>query len=88
MRVRFRRSVSGIYAGVSLSQYSPGVVYGVDEVTGARLLDMGAQFVGPEAADSEPILTNEQLLGGVTVIQSDAADRQPRKRIQTKRRGW
>ena len=84
MRVRFRHPVSGVYAGIKLSQYSPGVVYEVPDNVGDRLRMMGAELAGPGASDGEPLLTDEQLTGGVTVFQSEAADRRPRKRMRAR----
>ena len=86
MRVRFRQSVTGIYGGIKLSQYLPGMVYEVPDAIGFRLLAMGAELIGPDTTDTEPLLTDEQLIGGVNVIQAEAADRPRRRRIPGRRR--
>ena len=82
MRIRLRKPLSGISSGVSLGRFIPGVVYDVDPAIGAELMSWGAEVVPSD----EPILSDEQLIGGVTVIQAEAADHPPQKRKHAKRR--
>ena len=87
MRVRILRQSSGIIEGVSLSALHPGVMYDVSEPVATFLVTTGAAFF--MASDQpavvvplgNPHLTDEQLFGGVTVLQRDkAADRPPRRK--------
>ena len=84
MHVRLRKPLAGIFAGIALSRFAAGVIYEVDTALGAQLVSWGADIVPASTSavvisPQEPLLTDEQLTGGVTVIQSDAAD-QPHKR--------
>ncbi len=88
MRVRLRRALSGISGGISLSQFVPGIIYDVDPRTASQLISMGAEFVSSTTPalvvplEDKPTLTDEQLTGGVTVIQPMdlAADQPPSRR--------
>ena len=85
MRVRLRVPIAGIAHGVSLSAFIPDVIYDVDPEVGNHLVMRGAEEItdsestglGPVNDDSS--LTEDQLTGGVTVIQSVGHDR-PRRR--------
>jgi len=92
MRIRLRKPLSGISAGIGLSRFIPGVIYEVTRAVGAELVSWGAEIVPASTRGvvlplgEEPLLTDEQLTGGVTVIPADAADHPRHKRIPARRR--
>jgi hypothetical protein len=92
MRIRLRKALSGISAGISLSRFMPGIIYEVDPATGALLLSWGAEDIPASESTvaiplaDEALLSDEQLTGGVTVIQAEAADHPRHRRILRRRR--
>ena len=88
MHVRLRKPLAGIFAGIALSRFAAGVIYEVDTALGAQLVSWGADIVPASTSAvvisprEEPLLTDEQLTGGVTVIQSDAADQRAQAKAE------
>ena len=76
MRVRLHAPLSGVSAGIRLSQFLPDVIYEVDSRTGRELVSLGAESVPPTAPavalPEQSLLDHEQLIGGVSVRPAGA----------------
>src|SRR5262245_56157617 len=88
VRVRITQPASGIFAGVSLSRFVPGLTYDVDPILASHLISLR---LGEAAPSRKPALVltiddvdapyyEEQLAGGVKVDQYAAHDRPKRRR--------
>ena len=88
VRVRIMQPASGIFAGVSLSRFVPGLTYDVDPILASHLISLR---VGEAAPSRKPALVltidevdaryyEEQLAGGIKVDQHTAHDRSKRRR--------
>ena len=88
MRVRLPKPLSGVFGGVSLSRFEPGVIYDVDPDIGAQLVSWGAEVIPTSTSAvvvplrDEAKQTDKKRTGGPTVKQpaSKAAERTSRKR--------
>jgi hypothetical protein len=93
MRVRLPKPLAGVFGRVNLGRFIPGVIYDVDSDVGAELASWGAEVIPASTpADVIPLpdqqlLTDDQLTGGITVIQPLSVTAEPplRKRKATKR---
>jgi len=88
VRVRITQPASGVFAGVSLSRFVPGLTYDVEPILASHLISLRIGEADPSRKpalvltidDVDARYYEEQLAGGIRVDQHTAHDRPKRRR--------
>jgi hypothetical protein len=82
VRVRILKGLTGIIEGQSLSQFTAGEIYEVDDFLGTQLVLLSAATEVPSTHGTATSVDAdfERLAGGVHVVQRQTAEDRPERR--------